>query len=71
TKAGLGTYTEPEAPSADTSSLTKKELQRKQEQLDAAKAELEEAQKQQINILQELQHQKEKADEFQQRMEQL
>lgn len=71
TKEGLGKYTQPTAPKVDTAVLSKKELEQKQEQLEQAKLELEEAQQQQISILQELQLQKERADEFQQRMEQL
>ena len=71
TKEALGKYAFPEAPKAEIAALTKKELQRKQEQLEQAKKELEEAQQQQISILQELKLQKERADEFQQRMAEL
>ena len=71
TKEALGKYTQPETPKADTSHLTKRELQKKQEQLEQAKKELEEAQQQQISMLQALKLEKERADEFQQRMEEL
>ena len=71
TKEALGEYAFPEAPKAEIAALTKKELQRKQEQLEQAKKELEEAQQQQISILQELKLQKERADEFQQRIAEL
>ena len=70
TKEALSEYAFPEAPKAEIAAPTKKELQRKQEQLEQAKKELEEAQ-QQISILQELKLQKERADEFQQRMAEL
>ncbi|WP_257283381.1 DUF4145 domain-containing protein, partial [Endozoicomonas sp. SESOKO1] len=62
----------PKASSDQTdTALTKKELEQKQAQLEKAKEELEVAQQREMGILRELQLQKEKAEEFQQRMEAL
>ncbi|WP_422463212.1 DEAD/DEAH box helicase family protein [Endozoicomonas sp. ALB115] len=62
----------PQASSDQTGSeLTKKELDQKQAQLEKAREELEAIQQREMGILRELQLQKEKAEEFQQRMEAL
>ena len=57
----------PEAPKA-TAEISPKELKKKQEQLEKAKVELEEAQQREISILRDLQIAKEKADELEARL---
>ncbi|MFK0572844.1 DUF4145 domain-containing protein [Endozoicomonas sp.] len=62
----------PEPPAGGSKTiLSAKELLKKQAELEKAKQELEAAQQREMGILRELQLQKEKADEFQQRMETL
>ncbi len=58
----------PEPPEA-SADLTPKELKKKQEQLEKAKTELEEAQQREISILRDLQVAKEKADELEARLQ--
>ncbi|WP_448216221.1 DEAD/DEAH box helicase family protein [Endozoicomonas sp. 2B-B] len=58
------------SPPKASSEIHPKELKKKQEQLEQAKTDLEEAQKREISILRDLQIAKEKADELEARLEQ-
>ena len=66
----LGKFTLPEPP-REKEQLDPHQLKQKQEQLDKAQEELEAAQKREIEILRDLQQEKERAEDFQKRLDAL
>ncbi len=62
-------FTLPEKTEAPSSGLTRKQLKKQQEQLQKAREELEATQQREMSILRNLQQEKEKAEDFQKRLE--